>query len=157
MSKSLNEHESNTVTNPKKSFIRFTFWIIIIGVNFGYICYSLGRFTEASEVIQEEFNSRDTLDTYNWFKDAAAVIKQKKADIEVYNQQITSMVIEYEGIKKTEWDETDKSQFNQWQIELKYLKVTYNTLIIEYNLQSLKFNWEGFKNDIPKTFEKYKY
>jgi hypothetical protein len=48
---------------------------------------------------------------------------------------------EYEGVSKCDWDRLDKSQYNQWKVELTGLKASYNQLASEYNAQSQKFNW----------------
>jgi len=100
-----------------------------------------GWFGEAARVARQEFGPKAVLQKYEWFKDAAAQLDKKRADIEVYGSRLKGMESDYDGVPRREWDRTDKEQMSIWQAELAGVKASYNSLAAEYNAQMSKFNW----------------
>jgi len=125
----------------------------------------LGWLGRANQVIQSEFDPQELLRKYEWFKDAAAQLDKKLADIQVYRENIIQMREDYGDVLRTQWDRTDRIQFNQWNIELAGVRASYNALAAEYNAQSSKFNWpdllkvdgepKGGLVDLPHEFKPY--
>ena len=95
------------------------------------------------------------LEKYEWFKDAAAQLDKKQADITVYNGRITEMNTTYKDLARQNWPREDREQYNIWSSEVAGVKASYNTLAAEYNAQMAKFNWR-FANagDLPKGADK---
>lgn len=110
-----------------------------------------GVFGEAAQVAKEEFGPRAMLKKYEWFKDAAAQLDKKKADIDVYKARIDSLKADYEGVKRKDWARSDTEQMHIWNAEFAGVKASYNSLAAQYNSQMSKFNW-SFTNagDLPK-------
>src|SRR5678816_4764567 len=71
--------------------------IVIALVLFSLIGSVLGWFGQAKQVAEQEFSPRALFDRYQWFKDAAAQLDKKRADISVYNQRIKAMDTDYIG------------------------------------------------------------
>ena len=118
---------------------------------------SCSYINNAKKTAFKEFSPEAILRKYEWFKDASAMLNKKKQDIQVYEANIQSMVDEYEGVARKDWDRIDKEQFNQWRIELVGIKASYNQLAAEYNSQSSKWNWQYFEGQPPleKEFSQY--
>lgn len=113
-------------------------------------------------VAKEEFGPRAMLQKYEWFKDAAAQLNKKQADIKVYQSRLSSMKSDYEGTKRKDWDRTDKEQFSLWQTEVAGVTASYNGLAAKYNAQMAKFNWrfanagdlpQGATEPLPREFK----
>lgn len=134
--------------------------IIIVSV----IGYGLGWFGEVAKVAQEEFGPRAMLDKYEWFKDAAAQLEKKQADIMVYDGRMTAMNETYKDFARQKWPREDREQYNVWSSEVAGVKASYNTLAAEYNAQMAKFNWrfanvgelpKGADTPLPREFKSY--
>jgi hypothetical protein len=119
---------------------------------------------DAIKVAKQEFSPTELLRKYEWFKDTAAQLDKKKADIAVYNVRLTSMKDDYEGTKRKDWDRTDKEQMSLWQGELAGVKSSFNGLAAEYNSQMAKANWsfcnagslpQGATEVLPREFAAY--
>lgn len=106
---------------------------------------------EAAEVAREEFGPKALLAKYEWFKDTAAELDKKQADIKVYDGRITAMNDTYKDLPRQEWPREDREQYNLWTSEVAGAKAGYNSLAAEYNAQMAKINWK-FTNagDLPK-------
>ena len=120
--------------------------------------------SEATQVAQEEFGPRAMLRKYEWFKDAAAQLDKKQADIQVYRSRIQNMKEDYEGVKRRNWPRSDREQFNLWRTEVAGVIASYNGLAAEYNSQMAKFNWrftnrgelpDGATEPLPREFKPY--
>jgi hypothetical protein len=124
---------------------------VMLAVLFGGVFYVLGWFGEAAQVAKEEFGPRELLRKYEWFKDAAATLEKKKADVEVYESRVTSMQKSYGTVERSKWAKEDREQINVWASEVAGVKASFNSLAAEYNAQMAKFNWR-FTNagDLPK-------
>lgn len=119
---------------------------------------------EAADVAHEEFGPRALLTKYEWFKDAAAQLDKKKADIKVYNSRLKLLVEAYDGAKRSEWTKEDREQHNLWSTEVAGVRASYNMLAAEYNSQMSKFNWQftnagqlpqGATEPLPREFKPY--
>src|SRR3990172_12847418 len=86
--------------------IRIGLIVIGIGVVFGGVGWTLGWFREGATVVQEEFGPRAMLQKYEWFKDAAAQLDKKRADISVYQSRFKSMELTYGTVSRGQSDRT---------------------------------------------------
>ncbi len=141
----IDEHEKAFEANP----LRHGAWVLfkvgllltLIGLAFTSIGYVVGWFGEAATVAKKEFGPREALKKYEWFKDAAAQLEKKQADIKVYAARERSMLATYEGVSRREWARPDLEQFNLWNTEVAGVTASYNALAADYNAQMSKFNW----------------
>lgn len=130
----------------------------------GGIGMVFGWFGESAQVAKEQFGARAMLQKYEWFKDCSAQLDAKVSSIDVYQQRITDMMADYEGIPRKDWPRTDREQLSQWRAEVAGVKASYNLLSAEYNAQMSKFNWsfanagslpEGAANPLPREYKPY--
>ena len=140
--------------------IRIGLIVIGIGVVFGGVGWTLGWFREGATVVQEEFGPRAMLKKYEWFKDSAAQLDKKRADISLFEQRMSTL-----GDRST-WDRTTREISALWQSELIGVQSSYNSLAAEYNAQMAKFNWRfaeagrlpaGAVEPLPREFKPYTY
>lgn len=131
----------------------------------GLLSYGLGWFSEGGRVAQREFGPEAFLRKYEWFKNAAAELDRKRADIEVFQARLSNLETQYVGVSRREWPRDEREQYNQWVAELTGLKSSYNGLAAEYNSQMAKFNWrftnagdlpEGATEPLPREFAPYR-
>lgn len=149
---------------PVSFLIKSVFGIFIVLCVIGALGFVGGWFTEAASVVREEFGPRAALKKYEWFKDSAAVLEAKRADIDVYSQRITDLEEAYEGAPRREWDRSDKEDWSLWRTEVAGIKASYNSLAAEYNAAMAKINWRfaergklppGATNPLPREFKPY--
>lgn len=135
-----------------------------LGIVVGSIGYGLGWFTEAADVAKEEFGPRASLVKYEWFKDVAAQLEKKQADITVYEGRIMTMNETYKALVRQDWPREDREQMNVWASEVAGVKASYNTLAADYNAQMAKLNWafanagelpKGAETPLPREFKPY--
>lgn len=138
--------------------------LVVIFIVVGVTGWALGWFGEAVEVIEEEFSPSELLQKYEWFKDTAAELDAKRANIGVYNSRVESLKESYGDTPRSEWDRTDKEQYNLWIQEQAGVIASYNQLAADYNAQMAKFNWrfanvgklpEGATEPVPREFQPY--
>lgn len=111
---------------------------------------------ESIEVAKDEFGLKAALKKYEWFKDAAETLNEKRSTIQIYQTNVDMMNEDFEGLHRSKWSTIDKQQYNQWRMEVTGIKASYNKVAKEYNAQSSKFNWEMFNTeDVPKKFDLY--
>lgn len=148
---------------------KWTFWRIFgaifgVAVVLGALGYFMGWFGEAAQVAREEFGPRATLQKYEWFKETAAQLDKKRADIKVYANRQKSLEQAYDGKPRSGWPRTDLEQYNLWEQEVAGIKASYNSLAADYNAQMAKFNWayaergklpEGATEPLPREFKPY--
>jgi len=143
---------------------KVVFFVLAVFVVIGIFGYALGWFGEAAKVAQDEFGPRAILDKYMWFKDAAAQLEKKQADITVYDGRIKAMSESYKDLARQKWPREDREQYNVWSSEVAGVKASYNTLAAEYNAQMAKFNWrfanvgelpKGADQPLPREFKPY--
>ena len=124
--------------------------LMILGTGVSVVGYGLGWFGEAAQVARKEFGPSAALKKYEWFKNAAAELDAKKANIETYQGRLTAMEKSYAGTPRAKWDRTDREQLNLWENEVAGAKASYNSLAAEWNAQISKFNWKSFQGDLPE-------
>jgi hypothetical protein len=109
-----------------------------------------GVATNTATVAQKEFYPEAMLRKYEWFKDAAAALDKKTADITVYDKRLSNLKVEYGTTPRIRWSRTDQDQWNIWESEAAGVRASYNSLASEYNAEMSKFNWR-FANagDVP--------
>jgi len=118
----------------------------------------------AVDVVANEVDPAYLLKKYEWFKDAAAQLDKKKADIGVYQSRLTEMEKSYEGVPRKDWDRVDKQQMMMWRSEVAGVTASYNGLAAEYNAQMAKINWrfcnvgqlpQGATDPLPREYAPY--
>jgi len=138
--------------------------LLIIGIVLSGTSYVFGWFGSAAQVAKEEFGPRASLDKYSWFKDAAAQLEKKRADVGVYDIRIATMSATYAELPRHKWPREDREQMNVWASEVAGVKASYNQLAAEYNAQMAKFNWrfanrgdlpQGASDPLPREFKPY--
>lgn len=95
---------------------------------------------DAKETAYNEFKVSTLLKKYEYFKDLSAAIDKKRADIEVYQTEISSYN-----------KDDDKFYIEQRKSELLGIIAMHNQLCAEYNSAMSKFNYR-FTNvgDLPE-------
>lgn len=153
---SYSQYERNFEANPKRFVWKGLLWLLGLSIVFGSIGYGLGWFSEAAEVVKEEFGPKAALKKYEWFKDASETLNEKRNTIMVYESNLKDMKEDYKEIPRFKWADIDKQQYNQWRMEITGIKASYNKVAKEYNSQSSKFNWSSFNtSNIPETYDLY--
>jgi hypothetical protein len=136
--------------------------LVIAGI--GATGYVFGWFGETAQVTQEQFGPKALLKKYEWFKDAAAQLDAKRANIEVLEGRLTTMKETYGDTPRKDWPRADLEQFNVWSSEVSGAKAGYNLLAAEYNSQMAKANWRfanagdlpaGAADPLPRAFKPY--
>ena len=137
---------------------------VVVLFLFGILGAACNWFGEAAQVAREEFGPREMLRKYEWFKDAAAALDKKIADVSVYESRIAAMKEAYEGGARKDWAREDREQVSIWMSEVAGVKASYNTLASEYNAQMAKFNWafaeagklpQGAEVPLPREYKPY--
>lgn len=138
------------------------FLVLATGVVF--VGSALGWFSAGVRVVTTEFGPEEMLRKYEWFKDAAAQIEKKKADIEVYENRIRSQDEAYKDVARKNWPRDEREQRSVWESEVAGVKASYNNLAADYNAQMTKFNWafanigtlpKGADSPLPREFKPY--
>jgi hypothetical protein len=120
--------------------------------------------SEAQDVAYEQTRPRELLRKYEWFKDAAAQLDKKAADLSVYDARLAALAGDYAKIPRAKWPRDDREQFNLWATEAAGVKASYNALAAEYNAQMAKDNWRfcnrgtlppGVETPLPREFRAY--
>jgi len=138
--------------------VMIVLFVLIVG---GYVFKYINSTTS---VVYEEFNARELLRKYEWFKDVSATLDKKLADIGVYQSRIKFLEEIYEGVPRREWNRADADQYNIWLSEISGVKASYNSLAAEYNSAHSKINWRfmdigqlpaGATEPLPREFKSY--
>lgn len=149
---------------PFRSLVKYGSMLLVCFFLLGSVVYSLGWFTETAQVVRKEFGPREMLRKYEWFKDAAAQLDKKNADIIVYDSRLKALVADYEGMRRNEWARDDREQSSLWSTEVAGIKASFNMLAADYNSQIAKFNWsfanagqlpKGATEPLPREFKGY--
>lgn len=120
--------------------------------------------TESGQVAREEFNPRVVLRKYEWFKDAAAELDRKRADISVMQKSLVELEKTYTGTSRANWAESDRSEQAQLTAELNGLRSSYNDLAAQYNAAMAKISFafanvgqlpQGAIEPLPREFKQY--
>ena len=124
----------------------------------------LGWFGQATDVAGKEFGPQKLFERYEWFKDAAAQLDKKRADITVYESRFRALDESYAGEPRAKWARDDREQYNIWKSEVAGIKASYNQLAAEYNAGMVKINWRytnvgdlppGSTEPLPREFKPY--
>ena len=108
---------------------------------------------DAKETAYNEFKVSALLKKYEYFKDLSAAIDKKRADIEVYQTEISSYN-----------KDDDKFYIEQRKSELLGIIAMHNQLCAEYNSAMSKFNYrftnvgdlpEGAVEPLPREYKPY--
>lgn len=120
----------------------------------------------ARETAFDEFKPSELLRKYEYYKDASAQLDKKIADIQVYDTRVSSLLEQYEGVKRIEWAREDREQLSIWQSEVAGVKASYNLLAADYNSAMSKFNYsfcnvgklpQGAIEPLPREYKPYIY
>ena len=122
-----------------------------------FLLLSLSLFTiqcnDAKDTVYNEFKVSTLLKKYEYFKDLSASIDKKRADIEVYQTEISSYN-----------KDDDKFYIEQRKSELLGIIAMHNQLCAEYNSAMSKFNYrftnvgdlpEGAVEPLPREYKPY--
>ena len=108
---------------------------------------------DAKDTVYNEFKVSTLLKKYEYFKDLSAAIDKKRADIEVYQTEISSYN-----------KDDDKFYIEQRKSELLGIIAMHNQLCAEYNSAMSKFNYrftnvgdlpEGAVEPLPREYKPY--
>lgn len=144
----------------------FRAFLILILISFGCFvwAHSCRLAEETANVAQEQLGPRALLKKYEWFKDAAAQLDAKKADIQVAQNRIDNMIQSYGKTPRARWSRADQEQQNLWFSEVSGITMGYNGLAAEYNSAMSKVNYRftnagdlpaGATEVLPREFRKY--
>ncbi len=129
---------------------KLALWVVGVGALFGVVGIGFGWFGEAATVTREQMGPRAAIRKYEWFKDAAAQLDRKRADIDVYRARVAAA-----EKRALNGDRTDRERLSVMEAELAGVLASYNALAAEYNAASSKFNWAPLKGDVPETVAPY--
>lgn len=122
-----------------KYFLLFIGLFLLVSL----IGFSCGWFNDGVKTVQKEFAPSALLDKYEKFKDLSAAIDKKRADIDMYQEEIKGL---------TGTDKDDKFYREQRKSELMGIIASHNTLCEQYNSAMSKFNYRFTnKGDLPAT------
>lgn len=155
MRQNWNDYDKAAEKGPLAFAVKVVIGVFILAAVIGGLGYIFGWFGQAANVVQDEFGPKAMLEKYEWFKDAAAQLDKKQADIAVYEGRIKAMNETYKKLSRDKWPREDREQYNVWLSEIAGVKASYNSLAAEYNAQMAKFNWR-FANagELPKGADK---
>ena len=152
----------------EKGFLQIGVKVVLAIFVLGAIIWGLSAafswFGEAATVAKEEFGPRELLKKYEWFKDSAAELDKKVADISVYQKRVDGLNADYVGAHRKDWPRSDREQMSIWQAESAGVKASYNGLAAEYNSNHSKINWAfadigslpfGDTTPLPKDYRLY--
>jgi hypothetical protein len=119
---------------------------------------------DASDTLFKETKASTLLKKYEYFKDVAAALDAKKADIGVYERKFQDLKDQYKGVPRKDWARDDRESYNTWSQEVAGIKLSYNKLCADYNAQMSKMNWsfcnvgtlpQGATEPLPREFRQY--
>jgi len=124
----------------------------------GYACGFVGN---TDRLLQEQFNPTVLLKKYEWFKDSAAALDKKTADIKLYQTKLSRLTEDYPVGQRPR---DVREQLAIWESELAGIKASYNSLAAEYNAQMSKANYaftnvgmlpQGATVPLPREYKPY--
>jgi hypothetical protein len=149
-----NSYEKAAERGPFALAVKVMFGIAVLGALGSVIGGVGGWFSEAATVAHKELGPNALLNKYQWFKDAAAQLDKKRADIGVYDKRVEAMKADYGDQPRAKWDRTDKEQMSIWMSERAGVIASYNGLCAEYNSAMAKINWRfANRGDVPHGSE----
>ena len=132
----------------------------MLKVAFTTLCLLLAGCSTA----EKEFGPAALLKKYEMFKDMAAALDAKKADLEVAEGRLRSLEKRYEGVAAKDWPRHDSERLSVWEQEVVGLKLSYNRLAADYNAAMAKENYRfcnqgdlprGADRPLPREFATY--
>lgn len=113
-------------------------WLMAISIGAIVISTTLKMCSDGAKTIEKQYSPSALLKKYEYFKDLSAAIDKKRADIEMYKEQI-----------REEIDHVEKLQLKS---ELRGIISIHNQLCADYNSAMAKFNYRFTnKGDLPAT------
>lgn len=112
-------------------------------------------YNDASDTAFNEFKASTLLKKYEYFKDLSSAIDKKRADIDMYRNELSTF-------KPT--DKDDRFYFEQRKVELFGIIAMHNQMCAEYNSLMSKFNYrftnvgdlpEGANTPLPREVKPY--
>jgi len=164
MSQRWDDYERAVEYGPWAITKKALWFVIPLVIGLSILGYVLGWFEEAAKVAKDEFGPKAMLVKYEWFKDTAAQLDKKRADVDVFEGRITRLAADYRGIQRGKWARDDREQYSVWASEVAGVKASYNQLASEYNSQMAKFNWAfanvgmlppGAETPLPREYKSY--
>ena len=147
-----------------KALPAFLLSLAVLLGGLGLLGFGLGWFSETAQVAQEEFGPRALLAKYAWFKETAAQLDKKRADVDVYEGRLEQLKADYSGKPRSAWAREDREQSSIWASEVAGIKASYNQLASEYNAKMVEFHWRfaergelppGATEPLPREFKPY--
>lgn len=136
---------------------------ILLGL-FVFVGFSCRYVKNASDTAFEQFAPSELLKRYEWFKDAAAKLEAKAANIKVAEASLTTIEKQYDGVPRKDWPRTDLETHSVRQQEIAGLKASFNLLAADYNARMVKANYRfcnegdlprGADKPLPREFKPY--
>ena len=121
-------------------------------------CGWLGR---ASDLAQQQVDPFELQRKYELFKDEAAQLDRKLADIRVYQSRFSNF-----HCHDTALDRVSREQCMVWEQEVAGIIASYNDTAADYNAQMAKWNYsfcnvgslpKGASEPLPREFKPYIY
>jgi len=158
--------EARGHVRPFRNFLLYVFFfgLVPLAAIIGTVGYFAGWFSEAAQVTRHEFGPKAMLRKYEWFKDAAAALDKKTADLAVYESRLRALEQAYVGVPRAKWPRDDREQMSLWQSECAGVAASHNALAADYNSQMAKMNWKfanvgdlpaGATSPLPREFKEY--
>lgn len=123
----------------------FVLGFFVLGLMLRGCGFVSGWVDDGVETAHKEFDPSALLKKYEEFKDLSAAIDKKRADIDLYTAEITSLQTET-------MDRDDKFYLQQRKSELLGIIAIHNDLCSQYNSAMSKFNYRLCnKGDMPAT------
>jgi two-component SAPR family response regulator len=118
---------------------------------------------DAQDTVFEQTKLSASLKKYEWFKDAAAALDAKRANLDAYKERMNMLDSTYKGLARSAWARDDREQYNVWSSEFAGLKASYNNLAAEYNAAMSKINYAYANvgetprgsNPLPREYREY--
>lgn len=139
--------------------------IVIVIAALWVVAFVLGWTGRAVDLVQQQVDPFEMQRKYELFKDEAAQLDKKKADISVYEARFRAF-----GTKKMECPETlsrtRSEQCMTWMQEVSGIIASYNGLAADYNANMSKWNYafcnvgslpKGATDPLPREFKSYIY
>jgi hypothetical protein len=140
--------------------------LIVIGISvLFFVATVLGWFGRAADVVQQQIDPAVLLQKYSWFKDAAAQLDARHADIDVYQNRFKAIGGTL-GTCPQGADRVTREQCLVWVQEVSGIIASYNDLAAEYNAQMAKWNYrftnigdmpKGADTALPREYRAYNY
>jgi|SRR5439155_12712764 len=140
------------------------FVLLMFGLVARVVLWPLAFAHRAVSVVSAQLDPAELQRRYEWFKDAAAQLDQKRATVSVYAKRFEQLEASYAGKPRSAWARDDREQWAIWQSEVAGVRASYNTLAADYNAQMAKWNWrftnrgmlpQGATEPLPREFKPY--